>query len=156
MRWPPVGDSLPNDNAASLVLEVGTGAGRVLLAADVDSTREGLLGVEGPLAVLKVAHHGSGSSSGDGFLARARPSLAVVTCGRRNVFGHPDRGALSRLAASGAGIARSDREGAVWLELSATGARRLDWRRGEPRPGARSGSSTGPTAPGLARTGPRW
>jgi competence protein ComEC len=150
VRWPAAGVALASDNAASLALEIGAGGGRVLLAADLDSTGEALLGTRGPLAALKVAHHGAAGSSGATFLARARPALAAVSCGRRNAFGHPDPGALARLAAAGARVVRSDREGALWLECSPAGARRLDWRAGEPcaRPGGDPGA--------LARVGPRW
>jgi competence protein ComEC len=150
VRWPPEGSALPGDNAASLALEVGEGAGRVLLAADLDSTREEALGVDGPLAALKVAHHGAGSSSGVAFLARARPALALLSCGRRNPFGHPDPDALARLAAVRARVLRSDRDGALWLECSPAGARPLDWRSGEPR--ARAACDPG----ALARAAPRW
>jgi competence protein ComEC len=141
--WPPpAADSvdravrLPEtDNAASLVLELGEKRGRVLMLADVDSTVEQSLRVEPGVALLKVAHHGSGSSSGESFLARARPRLAAISCGRRNPFGHPDARALERLAECGAEIRRTDREGALWFEIDPTGARSLDWRGGEPRPG---------------------
>jgi competence protein ComEC len=138
VRWPPragaEGASLAataaaSDNRASLVIEVGEGRGRALLAADVDSTVERDLTVAPDLAALKVAHHGSGSSSGATFLARSRPRLGVISCARRNPFGHPDAGVLARLAAAGARVARTDREGAIWLELSDAGVRRLDWRR---------------------------
>jgi competence protein ComEC len=120
------------DNAASLVLEAGEGAGRALLLADADSTVEQALAVQGGVALIKVAHHGAGSSSGALALARLRPRAAAISCGRRNPFGHPDRGALARIAASGARVFRTDREGTLWFELSERGIRSLDWRRGEP------------------------
>jgi competence protein ComEC len=150
VRWPPAGMALPSDNAAALVLEVGEGSGRALLAADVDSTREESLAVAPRIAVLKVAHHGSGSSSGARFLARARPLLAVISAGRRNAFGHPDPGALARLIAAGAIPLRIDRDGAVWLELSASGVRRIDWRRGRPPSETTRGSRS------LAPREPDW
>ena len=153
VRWPAAGAALSADNAAGLVLEVGEGAGRVLLTADVDSTREDSLAVAPGLAVLKVAHHGSGSSSGARFLARIRPRLALISVGRHNAFGHPDRGALARLAAVGLAPLRTDQEGALWLELSASGVRRIDWRRERPSPGAPAASS--PSA-ALAGRGPDW
>ena len=152
VAWPPAGVPLPGDNAASLVLGIAAGEGAVLLAADLDSLREDSLAIGAPLAVLKVAHHGSASSSGARFLARARPALAIVTCGRRNAFGHPSAGALARLAAAGATIARTDREGAVWLEISEAGVARVDWRRGAPRD--RVARDDAPRA--LARHGPGW
>ena len=137
VRWPPPADSLTSyweqpvtsaDNGAVAVLEIGRGAGRALLAADADSAVERALAIAPPLALLKVAHHGSGSSSGAGFLASVRPRLAAISVGRRNRFGHPDPGALARLAASGVTLHRTDEEGALWFELSDSGAQLLDWR----------------------------
>ncbi len=146
VHWPPAGMPLASDNAASLVIEIAGEGGRMLLTADLDSTGEDLLEVTGPFAVLKVGHHGSRSSSGAGFLARTRPGLAAISCGRRNAFGHPHAGALARLTAAGATIARTDRQGALWLEFSARGARRVDWRDREPR-GEASGAAAN-AAPG--------
>jgi len=120
------------DNAAGLVLEAGEQAGRVLLTADVDSTVEDSLRFEPGLAALKVAHHGSASSTGLKLLARTGPCLALVSVGRRNPFGHPAPATLARLAAAGCTIARTDSSGALWLELSRQGALRLDWRAGMP------------------------
>ena len=57
-----------------------------------------------------------------------RPRLAAISVGRRNRFGHPDPGALARLAASGVTLHRTDEEGALWFELSDSGAQLLDWR----------------------------
>ena len=140
VRWPPrpgedrsfdPSASLTTpDNDAGLVLEVGEGAGRVLLLADVDSTVEARLAIDPGLAVLKVAHHGSGSSTGSGLLARARPRLAVISVGVRNSFGHPAPGVLARLRAAGVPIARTDAAGAVWIELGEEGPRRVEWSDG--------------------------
>lgn len=156
VRWPPAGVPLASDNAASLVLEVTGRSGGALLAADLDSTREDSLDVTAPLALLKVAHHGSGSSSGAGFLGRARPALAAVSCGRRNAFGHPHRGALARLAAAGASVARTDRDGALWFELSEHGTRRVVWRGGGPRDATPRAAAVGDASRAFARIGPRW
>jgi competence protein ComEC len=160
VRWPPAGMPLMSDNAASLVLEVAGEGGAVLLAADIDSTREDQLTMTAPLVVLKVAHHGSGSSSGADFLGRARPALTAISCGRRNAFGHPHDGALARLAAAGASIVRTDHEGAIWLEFSSRGMRRVSWREDEPRGGSRPGDPDAASAAArsseFARLEPRW
>jgi competence protein ComEC len=47
--------------------------------------------------VLKVAHHGSDTSSTSQFLAVAEPQIAVISCGAENKFGHPDEKVLERL-----------------------------------------------------------
>jgi competence protein ComEC len=130
-----------SDNARSLVLEVGQRRARALLLADVDSTVEDRLVVEPGPVLLKVGHHGSGSSSGGRFLTRIEPRTAIVSCGRRNAFGHPNAGALQRLRASGASIVRIDEEGALWFEMTDDTVRRVDWRRDRTAPReARSGN----------------
>jgi competence protein ComEC len=143
--WPPVdgtpGVALHGDNSASLVLELGEGRARALLTADADSVVESALACSTAPAVLKVGHHGSGSSSGAAFLARVQPVHAVISCGARNPYGHPTPGTLARLAAVGAIVERTDFAGGLWYELDGAGARRLDWRAGAPR------ASSSPSAP---------
>ncbi len=106
-----------NDHA--VVLRVELGLATILLASDIEAAAERAL-VDGgaPLAatVLKVAHHGAAASSTSPFLAAVRPAIAVISVGARNAYGHPDPGALARLAAIGARVYRTDRDGAVILE----------------------------------------
>ena len=47
--------------------------------------------------ILKVAHHGSGYSTGTEFLAAASPATAIISCGRNNSYGHPHAETLPRL-----------------------------------------------------------
>ena len=47
--------------------------------------------------ILKVAHHGSGYSTGTEFLATASPATAIISCGRNNSYGHPHVETLQRL-----------------------------------------------------------
>ena len=149
--WPPrpgeSGEALSRrgDNAAALVIEVGEGRGRALLTADADSLVERVLAVAPGIAVLKAGHHGSGSSSGAAFVRALRPARVLVSVGAHNAYGHPDPRALERLALTGAVIDRTDREGAIWYELSAAGVRRLDWRRG--LPSERTARRTPPRGP---------
>ncbi len=150
--WPPrvdePGESVARrgDNAASLVLELGGGAARALLTADADSTVESALVVGPGVALLKAGHHGSGSSSGAGFVRALRPARVIVSCGLHNAYGHPNVGALARLAATGAVLDRTDGDGTLWYALGRDSVRRLDWRHGEPRRARRRPGA----APGLA------
>jgi competence protein ComEC len=131
--WPPREERGGGDNAGSLVLEVGGGQ-RLLFLADVDSTVEESLAVESGVAVLKLAHHGAASSSGARFLQRLRPRIGLLSVGAWNRFGHPAPEVLARLAAAGVEVRRTDLEGAIWLEWSASGIHEVAWRHGEPRP----------------------
>ena len=134
--WPPVagapGEGLARrgDNAAALVLELGTGEARALLTADADSLVERELDVSPGIEVLKAGHHGSGSSSGACFVRRIAPRIAILSCGVHNPYGHPEARACERLRAAGARLDRTDREGTLWYEFSSSGVRRLDWRSG--------------------------
>ena len=68
------------------------------------------------IRVLKVAHHGSRTSSSSALLESWRPQFAVISCGRGNRFGHPTLEVLQRLEAIGATILRTDLEGQIELE----------------------------------------
>src|SRR4029077_14291561 len=52
--------------------------------------------------VLKVAHHGSRTSTSSDLVEQWRPDIALVSCGRGNSFGHPAPVVLDRLRAVGA------------------------------------------------------
>jgi competence protein ComEC len=106
-----------NDHA--IVLRAELGLASILLASDIEAAAERALVETGlPLAatVLKVAHHGAATSSTAPFLATVRPTVAVISVGARNPYGHPDAGTLARLAAAGARLYRTDRHGAIVLE----------------------------------------
>ena len=67
--------------------------------------------------VLKVAHHGSRSSSSEEFLDAASPSIAVIQAGRNNIYGHPHARTLERLEARGIAVYRTDIHGAVGIDI---------------------------------------
>ena len=67
--------------------------------------------------ILKVAHHGSKSSSSDAFLDAAKPRIAVIQCGRNNFYGHPHKQTLERLEDRGIKVFRTDVSGAVGIDI---------------------------------------
>lgn len=69
--------------------------------------------------VLKVAHHGSRNSTSDALLAQINPQVAVISCGRKNSYGHPHKETLERLESVGATIVNTSKYGAITVELGA-------------------------------------
>ena len=67
--------------------------------------------------ILKVAHHGSKSSSSEEFLDAASPQIAVIQCGRNNFYGHPHKQTLERLEERGIKVFRTDLSGAVGIDI---------------------------------------
>ena len=66
--------------------------------------------------ILKVAHHGSGSSSCEEFLKQAAPDCAVISCGRGNRYGHPAPETIERLEKLEIAYLITMEHGAVLLE----------------------------------------
>ncbi len=84
----------------------------------------GLLGVYGvdltSTELLKVAHHGSEQSTSAAFLQYLGIQTAVISCGE-NSYGHPSSGVLTRLAAAGASVYRTDTDGHIMATITPNG-----------------------------------
>lgn len=119
---PDVGAGGP-DNRRSLVLRASAGGRRLLLAGDIGGAEESVVVAKwrGELRadLLRVAHHGSASSSTPRFLAEVGPRLAVVSAGVDDRYGHPSSLALARLAAATPIVLRTDRDGGISVAWSA-------------------------------------
>ena len=63
--------------------------------------------------VLKVAHHGSNTSSSLDFLKEITPDVAVISCGYKNKYGHPHKSTLDNLKSVDAKIYRTDTNGSM-------------------------------------------
>jgi competence protein ComEC len=113
--WP--GRSL---NDGSLVLRVRVGSAAVLLSGDAERDAEAAMVRAGAAAlraaVLKAPHHGSRTSSGEAFVAAVDPSVAVVSAGADNRFGHPAPEVAARFARRGVALYRTDRCGAITVD----------------------------------------
>lgn len=123
-----------NDNSAVVLLDYANR--RVLLPGDLElEGEEALIAALPPhllrADVIKVPHHGSRTSSTQGFVdavlpagadARAAAPLAIVSCGAGNRFGFPAAEVVARWRSAGARVLRTDRGGAVIVEVAPDGS----------------------------------
>jgi competence protein ComEC len=106
-------DSDPNNN--SLIVMATVDGVRMLLAGDAEVQEQtAVLAADGPDAlradVLKVAHHGSAYQD-PALLDAVHPSIALVSVGAGNPYGHPNLPVLARLRRNGARVLRTDLDG---------------------------------------------
>jgi competence protein ComEC len=135
---------LDDPNSASAVVRLQFGVARLLLTGDAEADEEAwLLERYAPADlradVLKVAHHGSTTSSTAAFLDAVRPRVALVSVGATNRYGHPAPPVMRRLLERGTTVLRTDQLGVVRL--------RTDGRRWEARVAGRRWTITPPLPP---------
>jgi competence protein ComEC len=107
------GDDL-NEN--SVVLRISYGTVDLLFTGDAGTAAEDAMlrsGYALDAEVLKVGHHGSSHSTGNAFLNRVNPGVAVISVGADNPYGHPHAGTLDTLQRAGVAMYRTDRDGTV-------------------------------------------
>lgn len=91
------GSSTKNGNNYSLVQRISTEKKSILLTGDIEKETEKKLlelGIDLSSDILKVAHHGSKSSSSQNFVLSVNPEQAIMTTGTENKFGHPHKQVL--------------------------------------------------------------
>lgn len=115
----PVGDEsslVMSGNNQSLVLRLTFGQRSFLLTGDIEKGTEARLvadGIDLQADVLKVAHHGSRTSTIAEFLDRVKPRHAVVSVAEPSPYGHPHPEVVDRLQSSGVHLWRTSRCGAI-------------------------------------------
>ena len=110
-----IGDSINN---ASIVLHMAHGYTSFLFTGDAERGAEDIMvATEQNISanVLKVGHHGSRTSTTQGFLDAISPCIAVITVGANNPFGHPHPYVVSRLQASGIEIFKTSTHGNILM-----------------------------------------
>jgi competence protein ComEC len=130
----PEPDAHTND--ASVVLYITYGNVALLFAGDAESAAEatltGRFGETLCADAVKVAHHGSRTSSTSSFVEAAtscrRMQYAVVSVARRNRYNLPNTEALERWIYSGAELLQTSENGAVWLRTDGRRLWRHHWR----------------------------
>ena len=127
LLWPPADDGPAaarpgpdgETNSRSIVALLRWRGFRMLFTGDAEA--ESVPMDPGPLDVLKVSHHGSEDAGLPTLLDRTMPSLAVISAGEGNPYGHPVPEILESLAADRVKTLRTDRDGTVSIVLSRGG-----------------------------------
>ena len=110
----PFADSYSNLNNCSAVVKLTYGETVMLFTGDAEQVIETqLLDSDIDADVLKVGHHGAGSSSAQSFIKAVSPEVAVISCGEGNSYGHPHADTLAILNEVGADIYRTDEQGTI-------------------------------------------
>jgi competence protein ComEC len=116
------------NNDDSMVLRVTFKDTSALLEGDAERRTERAIAPQlGPVNLLKVAHHGSSTSSIRELLAATRPQFAVISVGSFNRYGHPRSDVLERLSGTGSCTFRTDLTGAVSFYLDGTSLTSARW-----------------------------
>ena len=104
--WPPTDDDKSTNND-SIVLRIQLGERSILFTGDIEQAAErSLVASQQQLRadVVKVPHHGSKTSSTEGFILATKPNLAIISVGRKSRFGHPHKEVVERWQANGATV----------------------------------------------------
>jgi competence protein ComEC len=124
--WPPPtsnpGTSSRNND--SVVLRARMGEKTFLFTGDIEKEAEASLlslGINLHSDVVKVAHHGSKTSSTEAFVRATRPSLAIISVGRTSIFGHPHKDVVERWKASGAVVMTTGERGMISIVTDGRG-----------------------------------
>ena len=116
---PAAGKNYDNLNNSSAVVRIMCGEKSFLFMGDAEKQAElDILesGYEVYCDVLKVAHHGSYTSSEMSFLEKARPEYAVISCGAGNEYGHPHKTTLNSFKKIEAKVLRTDELGTIKIK----------------------------------------
>ena len=114
----PINDIYDNENNYSPVIKISYGNTSFLFTGDAEKEIENeLLALNDDISsdVLKIAHHGSSTSTSDSFLQKVNPKYAVISVGKNNIYGHPDKNTLSKLDKNNIKTLRTDMYGNITI-----------------------------------------
>ena len=109
----PIDDEYNDINHYSVILKLTYKETDYLFTGDAEIINENQLEGDISADVLKVGHHGSSTSTSKKFLKRVNPTLAVISVGKDNNYGHPDDSVLKRLNSLNIDVVRTDISGTI-------------------------------------------
>ncbi|MDO5715423.1 MAG: DNA internalization-related competence protein ComEC/Rec2 [Tissierellia bacterium] len=108
-------DDYEEDNDKSMILEIYHGEKNILCTGDATTKIEEK--ITGHYDVLKVAHHGSKTSTEEAFLVKIHPEVALISAGVNNQYGHPHQEVLDHLAHQKIPTFITSRDGQIQLTI---------------------------------------
>lgn len=125
---PEKGSHLINSNSYSECFLIQNGGFSLMLTGDVEKEGEDALLQTLPVymekwniqnvTVLKVAHHGSDTSTSLQLLELLQPQISVISCGANNIYGHPHTKVLERLSAIDSTVMQTPDTGAIRITVN--------------------------------------
>ena len=107
-------------NEDSQVLLLKAGEFQTLFTGDIGTKAEArIAGMLEDIDFLKVAHHGSRYSTGEAFLKKTKPEIAVISCSSTNRYGHPGAETVKRLQQENCRIWYTMKSGAITVRVKA-------------------------------------
>lgn len=128
--WPPEGKG-GDDNSRSIVLKISYGDVDFLMTGDIGKSEERILLSANDYLdceVLKIAHHGSKYASTGSFLQAVKPEIALISCGAKNPYGHPDNEVIHDLLNIGSFVHRTDGQYAGVIASNGEKTWWVDWK----------------------------
>ena len=110
-----VGDNKENLNLSSIIIKMKYNNLSYLFTGDTEADVENKIDF-GKINILKVAHHGSDTSSSEKFVNETAPEVAIISVGKDNSYGHPSNEIIKRYEKVGSKIYRTDEVGNIFIE----------------------------------------
>lgn len=118
-------------NNNSMVMKLNFGNFSMLFTGDIEkiAERDMINNLNSNILksdVLKIAHHGSKTSTTDEFIRKVLPDIALIGVGKNNSFGHPSSEVIERLEKLNVKVYRTDQKGEIKIEASQNGKYFID------------------------------
>ena len=117
--YPYEGYKKDEDNDTSLVLKLCHGDNSFLFTGDISAKDEMLIlksCIDINCDVLKISNHGSGKSNSFDFINKVNPNIALISYGRNNIYGYPDKSVINMLNKREAEVYSTEEYGTVVLK----------------------------------------
>ena len=109
----PNNDFYSELNNYSVVIKITYKNRKFLFMGDAEAESENEIDYDLKADVIKIGHHGSSTSTCPSLLLSAKPKYAVISVGKNNSLGHPDKGVLDSLSSAEVTVYRTDIHGDI-------------------------------------------